>query len=301
MILSILPTGDSGPGFDGFRHFTSSTMSGSDSRMRRRTWASVAPRQSLSADAIFQIDLLGSRAILCCRFGHAVPPDCACTNNSAAWRFQQKVRTCSGGSLAHPVPPQSSTEAWRHGRGGNRREGTEPLEDHRLGNGRGAAARAARCHAIHQRSGLGRDRLHRDGIQSWEASASPWSSWSADRRASPIGSPAASPSSPAFLLISVNLLSERSGPENNPTTCQCSAEQGWPSPLVGSIVARFRASGMALTFAAAGVAQVAIAVGGIAADPRGAFFSSVLGSLWLLAALLFRRSAEGTAQVPTAG
>jgi hypothetical protein len=103
----------------------------------------------------------------------------------------------------------------------------------------------------------------------------------------------------AFLLIWANLAVGMIGPENNPYNLLFG---GVPAiALVGSIVARFRASGMALTCAAAGVAQVAIAVGGIAADPRGAFFSSVLGSLWLLAALLFRKSAEGTAQVPTAG
>ena len=68
--------------------------------------------------------------------------------------------------------------------------------------------------------------------------------------------------------------------------------------LVGSIATRFRPTGMALATAAAGVAQIAIAVGGIPADPRGAFFSAILGGLWLLAALLFRKSANRPAQLP---
>ena len=67
--------------------------------------------------------------------------------------------------------------------------------------------------------------------------------------------------------------------------------------LVGSIAARFRPLGMALATAAAGVAQITIAAGGIATDPRGALFSSVLGGLWLLAAFLFHKSAAGTARI----
>ena len=103
----------------------------------------------------------------------------------------------------------------------------------------------------------------------------------------------------AFLLIWANLAVGMIGSENNPYNLLFGGVLG--IALVGSIVTRFRASGMALTCAAAGVAQVAIAVGGIAADPRGALFSSALGSLWLLAAFLFRKFAEGTAPIPTAG
>ena len=68
--------------------------------------------------------------------------------------------------------------------------------------------------------------------------------------------------------------------------------------IVGSIATRFRPTGMALATAAAGAAQIAVAVGGIPTDPQGALFSSILGGLWLLAALLFRKSADRTAQLP---
>jgi hypothetical protein len=50
------------------------------------------------------------------------------------------------------------------GHGGNWNKGTEPLEDHRLGHRGGPAAGAARRDAVHQRSGLGRDRFYRDGL-----------------------------------------------------------------------------------------------------------------------------------------
>jgi hypothetical protein len=103
----------------------------------------------------------------------------------------------------------------------------------------------------------------------------------------------------AFLLIWANLAVGMIGDENNPYNLLFGGVLA--IALAGSIAARFRPTGMALVAAAAGVTQIAIAVGGIATDPRGAFFSSVLGGLWLLAALLFRKSAEGPDRVPTAG
>jgi hypothetical protein len=103
----------------------------------------------------------------------------------------------------------------------------------------------------------------------------------------------------AFLLIWANLAVGMIGSENNPNNLLFGGVLA--IALAGSIAARFRPTGMALVTAAAGVTQIAIAVGGIATDPRGAFSSSVLGGLWLLAALLFRKSAEGSDRVPTAG
>jgi hypothetical protein len=102
-----------------------------------------------------------------------------------------------------------------------------------------------------------------------------------------------------FLLIWANLAVGMIGSEGNPYNLLFGGVLA--IALVGSIAARLRPPGMALTTAAAGVAQVAIAVGGIATDPRGALFSSVLGGLWLLAAFLFRKSADGRARIPTAG
>ena len=103
----------------------------------------------------------------------------------------------------------------------------------------------------------------------------------------------------AFLLIWANLAVGMIGSEDNPYNLLFGGVLA--IALVGSIAARFRATGMAIATAAAGAAQIAIAVGGIAADPRGAFFSSILAGLWLLAAFLFRKSAEGPARIPTAG
>lgn len=103
----------------------------------------------------------------------------------------------------------------------------------------------------------------------------------------------------AFLLIWANLAVGMIGSEDDPYNLLFGGVL--IIALVGSIAARFRPTGMAIATAAAGVAQIAIAVGGIGTDPRGAFFSSVLGGLWLLAALLFRKSAEGPARIPTAG
>ena len=103
----------------------------------------------------------------------------------------------------------------------------------------------------------------------------------------------------AFLLIWSNLAVGMIGSENNPYNLLFGGVLA--IALIGSIAARFRPTGMALAAAAAGITQIAIAVGGIAMDPPGAFFCSVLGGLWLLAALLFRRPAEGPDRVATAG
>ena len=92
----------------------------------------------------------------------------------------------------------------------------------------------------------------------------------------------------AFLLIWANLAVGMIGSEGNPYNLLFGGVLA--VALVGSIAARFRPSGMTLA-----------TVGGIATDPRGALFSSVLGVLWLLAAFLFRKSAEGRARIPTAG
>ena len=103
----------------------------------------------------------------------------------------------------------------------------------------------------------------------------------------------------AFLLVWTNLAVGMIGSEDNPYNLLFGGVLA--IAFVGAIAARFRAAGMAIATAAAGVVQMAIAVGGIAMDPRGALFSSILGGLWLLAAFLFRKSAEGPARIPTAG
>ncbi len=100
----------------------------------------------------------------------------------------------------------------------------------------------------------------------------------------------------AFLLIWANLAVGMIGSEDNPYNLLFGGVLA--IALVGSIATRFRPMGMALATAAAGILQIAIAAGGLPADPRGAFFSAVIGGLWLLAALLFRKSADRPAPLP---
>ena len=57
--------------------------------------------------------------------------------------------------------------------------------------------------------------------------------------------------------------------------------------LLGGIVARFRAQGMAVTMATAAAAQLVISVIGMSIDLRGGIFSAGFGGIWLLAAALF--------------
>jgi len=65
--------------------------------------------------------------------------------------------------------------------------------------------------------------------------------------------------------------------------------------VVGAVIARLRASGMARTMVVAGVAHLAIAGAGMTIDIRGGTISAVLACLWLLAGALFRRAARGAA------
>ena len=62
--------------------------------------------------------------------------------------------------------------------------------------------------------------------------------------------------------------------------------------LIGSIVAQFRAAGMARVMLAAAAAQLLIAAGGLSTDLRGALFSMAFALPWLLAATLFNRAAR---------
>jgi hypothetical protein len=62
--------------------------------------------------------------------------------------------------------------------------------------------------------------------------------------------------------------------------------------LAGAVAARFRPAGMALAMAAAAALQAAVALGGLAADPRGGAVSTAFAGLWLLSAALFRKAAR---------
>ena len=62
--------------------------------------------------------------------------------------------------------------------------------------------------------------------------------------------------------------------------------------LAGAAIARFRAGGMVAAMLAAGVAQVAVALGGYSADWWGATLSALLALPWMLAAAAFARAAR---------
>jgi MFS family permease len=62
--------------------------------------------------------------------------------------------------------------------------------------------------------------------------------------------------------------------------------------LIGAVAAWFEPAGMARAMVAAALAQVAVAAGGLAADPLGAAFGMAFAGLWLLAAILFRKAAR---------
>ena len=66
--------------------------------------------------------------------------------------------------------------------------------------------------------------------------------------------------------------------------------------LAGAVVARFRATGMAIAMLVAGAAQAAIALAGMPADLRGGILSTGLAGLWLISAALFRSAAQAAAR-----
>lgn len=61
--------------------------------------------------------------------------------------------------------------------------------------------------------------------------------------------------------------------------------------LGGSIIARFRAQGMARAMLAAGIVNAAIALGGVPIDARGAAFSLAFSAIWLAGAWLLGKAA----------
>ena len=62
--------------------------------------------------------------------------------------------------------------------------------------------------------------------------------------------------------------------------------------LVGAVLARFEAAGMARAMSAAGITQAIVAAIGMPTDLRGGMLSIALAGLWLLAAALFRNAAQ---------
>ena len=103
----------------------------------------------------------------------------------------------------------------------------------------------------------------------------------------------------AFLTVWVNLAVGMIG-DDNPYNLLFGAVIA--IALVGSILSRFKADGMARTMFATAAAQAIVGGLGITSDPRGAVFSMIFALPWVLAAVLFRRADtdQGTSTVSTA-
>jgi hypothetical protein len=89
----------------------------------------------------------------------------------------------------------------------------------------------------------------------------------------------------SFLLVWVNAAVGMIGNEDNPYNLLFLGVI--PVALTGALLARFRAPGMAVTMAVAGIAQAMIAAGGLSTDPRGAVLSGLMAGTWFLSAILF--------------
>ena len=94
----------------------------------------------------------------------------------------------------------------------------------------------------------------------------------------------------AFLTIWVNGAVGMIGNEDNPYNLLFVGLL--PIALAGAIVARFQARGMALAMIVIAALQVAVAAGGLAADPRGGVFSIIFAGPWLISAALFWNASQ---------
>ena len=94
----------------------------------------------------------------------------------------------------------------------------------------------------------------------------------------------------SFLIVWANGAVGMIGNEDNPYNLLFFGVIG--VALLGSVLARFRAAGMALAMLVAAAAQAAIGVGGMTTDVRGGILSTLFAGLWLLSAALFRNAAR---------
>ena len=94
----------------------------------------------------------------------------------------------------------------------------------------------------------------------------------------------------AFLTVWVNGAVGMIGSEGNPYNLLFGGVL--LIALIGSIVARFQAAGMARAMIAAAVAQAVIGALGLSTDMLGGALSMAFAGLWLLAAALFRYAAS---------
>jgi hypothetical protein len=94
----------------------------------------------------------------------------------------------------------------------------------------------------------------------------------------------------AFLTVWANLAVGMIGSEGNPYNLVFAGVIALA--LLGSIVVRFEANGMARVMILAAAVQAAAGAAGLAADPRGALFTMAFSAPWLLSALMFRLAAR---------
>jgi len=98
----------------------------------------------------------------------------------------------------------------------------------------------------------------------------------------------------AFLTVWVNLAVGMVASEGNPYNLLFVLVLA--IALIGAILARFEAAGMARALVAAALVQAALGLGGIPADLRGGILSALFAVPWLLAAVLLWKAARQ--QVP---
>lgn len=100
----------------------------------------------------------------------------------------------------------------------------------------------------------------------------------------------------AFLTVWVNGAVGMIGSEDNPYNLAFGGVLF--VALVGAVLARFEAIGMARAMVVAGIGQAIAGALGLAADVRGGLFSMAFAGLWLLSAALFWNAAR---EQPEAG
>lgn len=94
----------------------------------------------------------------------------------------------------------------------------------------------------------------------------------------------------AFLTVWANLAVGMIGSEDNPYNLLFGGVLALA--LIGAIVARFEASGMARTMVAAAFAQALLGAVGLSSDVRGGVFSMIFALPWLLSAALFWKASR---------
>ncbi len=93
----------------------------------------------------------------------------------------------------------------------------------------------------------------------------------------------------AFLTVWVNAAVGMIGSEDNPLNLMFGAVL--LVALIGAVIARFRAAGMARAMGAGAIGQAIVSAVGMSADPFGGVLSLGFTGIWLLAGALFWKAA----------